>query len=327
MTVERREAVQAGVFVLVSLSAFVLFLALLLGRHLFRDVYTYTTIFDRTIAGLDPGADVKYLGVPAGKVTDIRFLPGSFPNVQVTMDIAGHVPITESTRATLEIQVLTGVAHIELIGGLEGEGRIEPGDRIESQASNFERISKSLPLVAEGLPDLLARMESAVANIETFFGPETQERVGRALEAVDGGMVAVEAALDRASSAIGNEARAISSTAEVEMRATGQSARETLAGMRTDLARTLEEFRGVFAGADAQAAWSDLQRSSVLLVSALERADGALARVELVLDDDVLDDLRRAVREASELFGDLGRDPGRLLSDPPRERRIPDPDR
>jgi ABC-type transporter Mla subunit MlaD len=64
--------VRLGVFVVVTFGVLVAVLFLLGGRKLFQPTFTFETYFDRSVAGLEVGAPVRFRGVPLGQVTEIR---------------------------------------------------------------------------------------------------------------------------------------------------------------------------------------------------------------------------------------------------------------
>ena len=321
----RRDSVKAGIFALLALLAIALLLVLMLGRSLFADQREYVTVFPRTVAGLEKGAPVKYLGVPAGSVSDIRFEENHFPNVRVTMQIAKHIPVTWGTRATLNAQPLTGIAHIELIGGDNGDAPLSEGGRIPSEASNFERLSSALPLVAERLPALLERWERATIDVQEILAGVDRERLAGIADEFEATLAAARGAIEAASMVLDGDLKALASTIGVEVERTSAVAREAIAAVQTDVHDTLARTQEVALGPELEATLAQLRVFSEELVLSWERVDSLLVRLDRSVDAQTLADLRAALHETSGLLGELRRDPGLLLfSTPARERRIPD---
>src|SRR5262245_1618681 len=68
---ESRHHVRLGIFVLVSACVLLAALFALAGSKWFQPTFTFETYFDKSIAGLELGAPVRFRGVPLGHVTEI----------------------------------------------------------------------------------------------------------------------------------------------------------------------------------------------------------------------------------------------------------------
>jgi phospholipid/cholesterol/gamma-HCH transport system substrate-binding protein len=320
VSVQRPEAVKAGVFVVLAITAFVVMLVFMLGRGLLREEVLYTTVFDHSVAGLDPGASVSYLGVPAGSVTEIHVLEGAFPEVEVTMVLSPSVPVTEGTRATLSAKLLTGIARIELVGGKEGEERLAEGSRIPARPSGYERVYRTLPEIADRLPRLIGRLEGAAAGLEELLSEENRERVLAVLGELEASLAGFRESVLPAAEVVSRDVESLARRLEDEVARTSETARATLAGVRADLRGAFERQLAVTAGEDALEAVVSLRRLAV-------RLEAVLARAETALGPGTVDELAGALVEARALVAELRRDPAQLLlSAPAPERAIPEPE-
>lgn len=107
-----------GGFVLVlgaALVAAVLWLSAGIGGQ--KHYLPYQSVIEESVAGLDVGAPVKYLGVDVGKVREIRLDPKNPDHVLLQLLIERGTPIRRDTVAVLKTQGLTGIAYVELSGG------------------------------------------------------------------------------------------------------------------------------------------------------------------------------------------------------------------
>src|SRR4030095_8667843 len=68
---ESKHHVRLGLFVLVSVCVLAAALFALAGRKWFQPTFTFETYFNKSIAGLELGAPVRFRGVPLGHVTEI----------------------------------------------------------------------------------------------------------------------------------------------------------------------------------------------------------------------------------------------------------------
>jgi phospholipid/cholesterol/gamma-HCH transport system substrate-binding protein len=143
--------------------AFVLILgALLIGGILwlssgksYRKAYdTYLVYMSESVSGLSLDAPVRYRGVQVGGVRRIALAPGNPEQVQLTLDIERGTPVKQDTIATLRVQGLTGIAHVEL----SGDSRDAPA----LKAAPGEKY----PVIRTG-PSLMLRLDTAVTALLT----------------------------------------------------------------------------------------------------------------------------------------------------------------
>ena len=143
--------------------AFVLILgALLIGGILwlssgksYRHAYdTYLIYMNESVSGLSLDAPVRYRGVQVGGVRRIALAPGNAEQVQLTLDIERGTPVKQDTVATLRVQGLTGIAHVEL----SGDSRDAP----PLKAAPGEKY----PVIRTG-PSLMLRLDTAVTALLT----------------------------------------------------------------------------------------------------------------------------------------------------------------
>lgn len=309
MSEKRPEHVKAGVFVLTAVGVLIAFMLVLMGKQWFRAEKIYYTVFDQSVQGLDRGSPVKYLGVPAGTVDDIRFKPGEFPKIRVTMRLADHVEVKEGTRAMLAMTALTGIGSIELVGGKAGELDLSDGSEIPAAPSFYQKLFQTIPDVVEKLPEVLAQIQRASENLAQIFNQENQQKFASALSRMDEALASLQKNIE-----------STGDTVRKEMQALSQSAREQLASMTEQARGLIQDFRGEVKGLAGQAA------------VALDRIDQSLAHLDVSLRNDerllgdALYQLRESLREAGALISQLRQDPaGLLFSSPPPERKIPDP--
>ena len=64
------------------------------------------------ISGLNPGAPVRYKGIPIGRVASIRLDPENVERIRVRTEIDPGVPIKKDAVASLESEGITTVRHL-----------------------------------------------------------------------------------------------------------------------------------------------------------------------------------------------------------------------
>jgi phospholipid/cholesterol/gamma-HCH transport system substrate-binding protein len=161
-----------------------------------RRPYVITT--RHSIMGLNPEAPVFYRGIEAGSVTAIQFDPNDIRTIRVRIDIDKNIPITHSAYAMLRVQILTGMAQIELDDS--GEDRMplptsqgDPG-RIPMRTSLTEKLAQSGEKILEQVLQITGRVNSLL-NEENVI---RVQRILASAETVAAKMVTLEDRLDAA---------------------------------------------------------------------------------------------------------------------------------
>jgi len=108
----KAHALAAGAFVL-AVAALLALLAVWLTRDAGeRHLYELST--RETISGLQPQAQVRFRGVPVGKVEFIGFDHKTPGNVLIRISVDIGTPLTQSTFATISSQGVTGLGFVQL---------------------------------------------------------------------------------------------------------------------------------------------------------------------------------------------------------------------
>lgn len=108
----KAHALAAGAFVLVVAALLALLAVWLTRDNGERNLYELST--RETISGLQPQAQVRFRGVPVGKVEFIGFDHKTKGNVLVRISVDVGTPLTQSTFATVSSQGVTGLGFIQL---------------------------------------------------------------------------------------------------------------------------------------------------------------------------------------------------------------------
>jgi phospholipid/cholesterol/gamma-HCH transport system substrate-binding protein len=169
-------ALLTGLFVL-ALGAALVAIAIFLGDYgAERDVYVVTTL--GSVSGLNPESTVIYRGVPAGKVTTIRFDPKDVRNILVRIEVGRGLPITKGTYATLRVQGLTGLAQVELNDAWDMP---EPLVTSADQPAEIPLRPSLVDKLTESGQDLLPQLTQLAASLNTLVDDENRARVDRIL--------------------------------------------------------------------------------------------------------------------------------------------------
>ncbi|RMH32759.1 MAG: MCE family protein [Nitrospirae bacterium] len=168
-----------GAFVIV-LGVVLVGIVLWLGKGYDRQVYDrYYAFMGESVSGLNVNAPVKYRGVEVGRVAEIVLDPDNPERVRLTLDIVRGTPIKEDTVAVLNVQVLTGLAIVDLTGGSRDAKPLtarpgEPYPVIKTKPSLLVRFNESATLLLNNLN----RVTEALAMV---LDDETRKTIDRLL--------------------------------------------------------------------------------------------------------------------------------------------------
>jgi phospholipid/cholesterol/gamma-HCH transport system substrate-binding protein len=129
----------------------------------------YLLVSRGSIGNLNIQAAVRFRGMQAGRVTDIRLDPEDPRNILISISVREDLPLTHGTRAILDSQGVTGIAFIQLDDTgidprpLQAENGAVP--RLELEASVVSRITQATLEAMRSL-DAIARQLLALMDEE-----------------------------------------------------------------------------------------------------------------------------------------------------------------
>jgi phospholipid/cholesterol/gamma-HCH transport system substrate-binding protein len=183
-----------GLFVLILGGLLIGGVLWLSGGKTYGKTYdTYLVYMGESVSGLSLDAPVRYRGVQVGGVRSIELAPGNVELVRLTLDIERGTPVKQDTVAVLQVQGLTGIAHVNLSGGSRGSPPLRAGP------------DDDYPVIATG-PSLMLRLDTAFTalltnlnrsseNINTLLDPENRAALRHTLhnlERVSGALIDAE---------------------------------------------------------------------------------------------------------------------------------------
>lgn len=221
-----------GSFVLLVIAAAFGFVLWIAKGQIVKDTAKYQAYFSTTVTGLQVGSPVRYRGIPAGEVTEIKVSPQDPNLVEVTFEIdkkKKNLVIHRFSTAVLETQGITGVAFIQIKhneaslqawrqrtgdpSGIPGDPVVkkELGARyptLDAEGSGFEKILTSLPKALNQIRELAERaskllddenreaIKNTLANLNTMSKrlSDSSDGVEKLFKNVDKAVVSIEKA-------------------------------------------------------------------------------------------------------------------------------------
>ncbi len=179
-----------GVVVLALITGLAAFGLWLVKADVDQQLIVYEIYFEGSVTGLQEGSQVRYRGIPVGRIADLGIDPENVERVRTVAEIDQGTPIKADTIATLEMQGITGVAYVQLLGGTSDSPPLASNDDgalvIKARRSALERVF-------ETTPDLLAEAVQVAARISLLLNDENVAALSATLnnlEAVSGGLAA-----------------------------------------------------------------------------------------------------------------------------------------
>lgn len=302
---------QVGVFVIAA-TVIGVGAAIWLGASRYFENTSYlVTYFSESVQGLEPGAAVKYRGVPAGRVEDIDIAPdGDLIEVVMSIDVefAESVREDETLRAQLQLTGITGLRYVEIDRhsgeALEKSPELSfepPYPLIPSTPSSFKAIQEAL----EDIYDKVMAVDVAGISADARATLQAADQLLRD---------------DRVHRTLTNLAEVSDSAGRVAKNLEDAMAGVELKPVVRDLQKASSEARALFA--DLRTGPTGQQLRATLS----EVNDLAYATQQFVVGlQATMDRLDRTVGNLERLTTDLRNQPSRLLfSEPPPPRRPSD---
>jgi phospholipid/cholesterol/gamma-HCH transport system substrate-binding protein len=270
----------------------------------------YKIYFERqSLEGLEARSYVTMRGVRVGSVTGFRFSSRRPGAVEVLVSVEPSTPVRESTRATVDRNIVTGIASVRLMNTTEESPRLakpadEPYPVIAEGESPTEQVTKTLSQLAEQAAEALERVQDTLSHKNRATLAETLANLQRVTKQAE----ATLARIDATAASLGGAAD--------EVRTLARSA----AGDAHRLAARYDRL-----GADASVSVREMGEAARKLSADLEhltrRADALLANGDAELRS-TAQRLRSAADSAASAAESIGsaaqrlRDPQRMIYGP-----------
>lgn len=172
-----------GTVVLVLIAGLAAFSVWLVKADADRQITVYEIYFEGSVTGLQEGSQVRYRGIPVGQITEIGIDPDNVERVRTAAEIDHATPITKDTIATLEVQGITGVAYVQLLGGTSESAPLTIEDDnlypvIAARRSTLERVFESTP-------NLIAQAVKVADQFSLILSDENVETISATLDNVE----------------------------------------------------------------------------------------------------------------------------------------------
>lgn len=129
----------------------------------------YDVVFEDAVTGVKEGSPVRYNGVGVGEVLSVDLDPENPTNIRLRIEVQKRTPVRADSKATLELEGLTGGRYVLLTGGspeapplLPPEGRKVP--EIPAAPSSFAQVIEGAPEVIDNVNLLLIKAQKLLSE-------------------------------------------------------------------------------------------------------------------------------------------------------------------
>ena len=188
------------------------------------DDVPYKIYFSRySLEGLQIRSDVKMQGIRVGSVTGFRISSRRPGSVEVLIRVDQSTPVRESTRASVERHLLTGIASIVLVNTTEDSPRLTEAPENESYPVIAEGEAEFA--LTESAASIAQRADETMQRINQLLSDENQAALGRILVNLESISTNVDSTMARLDEAL------------VALTRASEEVRKTSAGISADAKR------------------------------------------------------------------------------------------
>ena len=167
-----------GMFFMACLTAFAIFIWWMTSKNNtkvdFKEYYIHTPELP---SGLKVDSTVKFIGVPAGSVSDINFVDDKNALINITMKIREDLPIKADSVASIEVQAISGVASINISRGTK--------DFASGQKPILQLEESLFSKLGNNADNITLKINQTLDQVDNFFSPENIAHVESVLKNID----------------------------------------------------------------------------------------------------------------------------------------------
>lgn len=198
-----------GVFTISVLAAAFGFVLWFAGSESGTDRPTYRIEFTGSVAGLSKGSPVLFNGIRVGEVQTVELSADAPDQAYATIQVAKTTPIRDDTKASLDVNLLSGVAQIGLYGGAKEAGPLQKrkpedphpvivadtgglGSIINTAKGTAEKANVFIDALTSLITENRGSINATVKNVESF-----SDALGKNSPALNGFLASVGDAAKR----------------------------------------------------------------------------------------------------------------------------------
>ena len=161
MAITAAQRFRLGVFVIIAASMTFAILIVGIGVKFSKQtVNFYSEFTGESLSGLTKGMDVRFRGIPIGKVSQISYDPKDLSSVRVEFEVEKEFPMKEDMVVEMGMSGITGLRFIEIMGGTNEARLLPPNSLITSRPSLLGTITDKAETILSNIEELLQNLNS-----------------------------------------------------------------------------------------------------------------------------------------------------------------------
>src|SRR5262249_2952509 len=145
----KAQSVRVGLFAAVTLALVAVVVIVFGGLRLWEKTDRYRIVFESSVIGLSPGAEVSLNGVKVGRVDGLGVAPSDLREVTIAIRVDRGTPIRTDTRAILMYAGITGLKVIDLRGGTSAAPPLPPGGQIAVGETLLDKLEARAEVIMD----------------------------------------------------------------------------------------------------------------------------------------------------------------------------------
>jgi len=266
--------------------------------------FAYYDVYFPEVSGLGVSSEVTFAGLSVGKVVEMRLSQDVNGAVRVRVEVAEDTPIRTNSRASIEIQGVTGVTNVAITSGSPDAPLLREVNPDEVPVILANR--SALQTLSDQGPEMISRLNTVAEQMTHLLGQDNQDRVRSILDNVERSSSNLDRALSDVTKATDSIAAAASDISAFGNRldSLGEAAEKTLGNADDAFARfnqsadkadraldagtaALDEVRGYVSG-DLRSLTQRLDQTAATLQADVarlgERSGQTLDKLDAALD-------------------------------------------
>lgn len=159
------QRIRVGLFAAITLGLLTLVLVVFGGLRFWERTDRYRIVFDTSVYGLEPGAEVYLNGIRVGTVDDLEVAPDDIRKVAITIAIKRGTPIHADTRALLLYAGITGLKVVDLRAGSSAAPSLPPGSQIAAGIGLLDKLEAQAQSIVDQSAALMKRANLLTDNL------------------------------------------------------------------------------------------------------------------------------------------------------------------
>ena len=171
--------------------------------------------------GLDKGSNVRYRGIPVGKVSRVQIYPKNPDIIEVFIRVRDDTPIWTDTVARLETPGLTGSPFVQLLRPSVSSRpanappptqlasrelrRLDEPHVIQGQPTDLQRVFDELPKAITAITKLATQATTLVDRASAFLDDDNRRQVKTILKNIETASANIETVTKRAGEVLSKE--------------------------------------------------------------------------------------------------------------------------